>query len=374
MEKRKNMDTQSDNTDFKALFAELLSNTDISSDASLEEISEKWNALNDLLFKNIPQKLFRFRSCSVDSFISLQSGTISLCTANSFKDKYDSLVYVNNDEIIKRITALINSNVMEEIWNGIENGTVISVFESIYGKEKIRQMLEEIYKYPVEERKQKFYESAYFVLPQIINQIKPQIDYIRRDRFTKIACFTEDVQSLYMWDTYADGYKGYALEYDFREFHFKGCRSCNKVHDCNDANKNFSNLFPIIYSNIRYDATVNVMNIILGSIFRSWGANKLLPPAIDQLFWYKAYLYKNGIEYGHEKEWRMITRCLNQQDNDFATISDLECLKAIYYGPNMEKRYKDFLREIARQKNLLEYDMSIDTESSCYELRITPLK
>lgn len=136
------MDTQSDNTDFKALFAELLSNTDISSDASLEEISEKWNALNDLLFKNIPQKLFRFRSCSVDSFISLQSGTISLCTANSFKDKYDSLVYVNNDEIIKRITALINSNVMEEIWNGIENGTVISVFESIYGKEKIRQMLD----------------------------------------------------------------------------------------------------------------------------------------------------------------------------------------------------------------------------------------
>lgn len=368
------MNTPNDNNiDFKIKFAELLSNTYIPSNASLEEVCSKWNALNGVLLKNIPQKLFRFRSCSADSFISLQCGTISLCTANSFKDKYDSLVYVNEEEIIRRITELISSKLMEDIWNGIEDGTVIPDLETLYGKQLVKQMLEDNQKYPVEERKQKFYESAYQMLSQIIAQIKPYINYIRRDRFSKIACFTEDVLSLYMWDTYADGYKGFSLEYDFREFHFKGCSGCNEVRSCDNINKNFATLFPIIYSNMRYDATINVMNMILGDTFRDLGVKDLLP-IIDQLSWYKAYLYKNVIEYGHEKEWRMITRCQGQQDSDFATISDLDCLKAIYYGPDMEKRYKEFLRAIAKQKNLLEYDVSIDAYNPNYGLKITPLE
>lgn len=74
------------------------------------------------------------------------------------------------------------------------------------------------------------------------------------------------------------------------------------------------------------------------------------------------------------KEWRMITRYPNQQDGDFAIIPDLECLKAIYYCPNMEKRYKEFLCVIAKQKNLLEYNISIDACNPRYDLKITQLK
>lgn len=41
------------------------------------------------------------------------------------------------------------------------------------------------------------------------------MDFIRSDNTTQIACFTENIRSKFMWDMYADGYKGYALEYDF---------------------------------------------------------------------------------------------------------------------------------------------------------------
>ena len=92
---------------------------------------------------------------------------------------------------------------------------------------------------------------------------------MRRDRFTKIACFTEDVKSLYMWDQYADGYKGYALEYDFTNYLLQGCLACPKQQGCEQENKNYSNLFPVIYSEKRYDATNNVINIILREVMEN---------------------------------------------------------------------------------------------------------
>lgn len=59
---------------------------------------------------------------------------------------------------------------------------------------------------------------------------------------------------------------------------------------------------------------------------------------------------------------------------DYATIPDLGCLKAIYYGPNMEKRYKKFIRIIAKEKKIAEYDVFVDEYDSNYELKIVPLE
>ena len=69
-----------------------------------------------------------------------------------------------------------------------------------------------------------------------------------------------------MWDQYADGYKGYALEYDFTNYLLQGCLACPKQQECEQENKNYSNLFPVIYSEKRYDATNNVINIILREV------------------------------------------------------------------------------------------------------------
>lgn len=167
------------NADFKTRFAGLLSETHISSDASSDEVSSKWNNLNEFLFKNIPQKLFRFRTCNTDSIISLQSGTISLRTAHSFRDKYDSLIYVSKEKIKDGVTELISSDMMKDIWAGIEDGSMIPVFETLFGKERVAQMLEEGLKDSAEENKRKYYENAAQMLSQIINNIDSHINYIR---------------------------------------------------------------------------------------------------------------------------------------------------------------------------------------------------
>ena len=361
------------NKDFKDDFATLLANSYLSSDATVEESYKVWTELNTLLFSNIPQKLFRFRTCNADSIISFQEGTISTCIANAFKDRYDSLIYINKHGIEKNIQDFINGGGVDAIWDVFEKGYIYQIFESFFGKERMEELQNEDAKFSIEDKKKSFYSNLQNLQPFLDLRIKGYIDYMRNDRFTKIACFTEDVKSLYMWDLYADGYKGFALEYDFSKFHIQGCHTCLKNKDCDNVNKNFSNLFPVIYSDKRYDATTNVINIILREILQDMRVPNVLPP-IDQLFWYKAYLYKDIKAYSHEREWRIITRCQSQQDADYATIPDLGCLKAIYYGPNMEKRYKKFIRIIAKERKVAEYDVFVDEYDSNYELKIVPLE
>ena len=162
------------------------------------------------------------------------------------------------------------------------------------------------------------------------------------------------------------------MEYDFRYFHLRGCWTCSNKDTCQHEKRNFSHLFPIIYTDKRYDATDNVVNLVARNLTEGLEMDSILP--IDQLYWYKPYLYKNAESYAHEKEWRIISHCPIRRKEEFANISDCGTLKAIYYGPHIEKRYKDFLSEIAKLKNIQEYDVYIDPYCPDFEPRIKPCK
>ncbi len=360
---------------FKSKFATLLEAEHILSDAPQEDSNKIWDKINGLLFPNIPSKLFRFRTCSLDNIISFQRGTISTCVADAFEDSYDSLVYVNRKGIEQDIQTFANQGGFDALWRMYENGDIYQIFETLLGREQTEQRRLEDSLVSQEEKKRIFDNNISELLSILPIRIQQQIDYLRKNPFTKIACFTEDVNSLVMWDLYAGGYTGFALEYDFQTFHLKGCLNCSQMADtCTHVNKNYSNLFPVIYTDYRYDATNNIMNLVMRDLYKEIGTSKIQPP-IDNLYWYKAYLYKDKKAYSHEKEWRMITRCPNQtNESRYATIPDLGCLKAIYYGPQIEERYKEFLSIIAKEKRLAQYDVSINNDSPTYELTIEPIQ
>lgn len=115
-----------------------------------------------------------------------------------------------------------------------------------------------------------------------------------------------------------------------------------------------------------------MIDIILREVMENTKAKNINLP-VDQLHWYKMYLYKDIHAYSHEKEWRIITRCPHQLDSDYSEIPNLGCLKAIFYGPNMEKRYKDFLMNIAQGMGIKQYDVVLDEYSTNYELKIIEL-
>ena len=91
---------------------------------------------------------------------------------------------------------------------------------------------------------------------------------------------------------------------------------------------------------------------------------------LNALHMYKPYLYKDKAEYAHEREWRMICYDFENQ-KDFSLIPDLNCLKAIYYGPDISADNKERLHEIAKEKGINEYDVSLDSESRTYNLKVS---
>lgn len=347
---------------FKNKFKKVLESAFIPSNASQSVISTEWNKIYDIILPNIPEKLFRYRRIDKEGYSkdSLRNGTISLCHAGMFPDKYDSYLYVNRNHIQNELKSGLTSALQMLIYNIKQNPTIIkpekitqilSYFEQGYSEKQIVDILLEQY-------------SGF--MDEVETCMKKQESRFRTPRNSaKIACFTESVQSKYMWDRYADGYKGFALEYDFRECIFKyNAKSLNV------------NIFPIIYTDLRLDVTDEESRIYVREFNKELECNKewitlfdsIFP--INQLYWYKAYLYKDKKEYEHEREWRMLYYNLNDEE-DYSLIPDCGCLKAIYYGPDIDRKEKEELQKIAMQKGIKEYDVSLDIDSRKYDLKIT---
>ena len=138
------------------------------------------------------------------------------------------------------------------------------------------------------------------------------------------------------------------------------------------------NLFPVIYTDLRPDVTLDEGNIHTYEYFKQVGDKNWLNflssmISVNQLYWYRAYLYKDRKEYEHEHEWRMLYYNL-EDENDYVAIPDVGCLKAIYYGPDISQKDKQELHRIAVEKGLKEYDVDLDAGSRRYDLRVTVIK
>ena len=77
-------------TQFKKKFARLMERTSIPDNLPPMETLMLYSKVWGFVSHHIPSKLFRFRKCSIDSFISFEQGTIPVCIADKFPDKYDS--------------------------------------------------------------------------------------------------------------------------------------------------------------------------------------------------------------------------------------------------------------------------------------------
>ena len=144
--------------------------------------------------------------------------------------------------------------------------------------------------------------------------------------------------------------------------------------------------YPVIYSSQMLDATEMIDRICITDyvdsikpevtykeVFELFKAQLHQQCPIDTMYFLKMYLYKDKAEYSHEKEWRLLKINKDSLNQDFISIPDMGYLKAIYYGPDIEARYKEHLRTIAKAKGIREYDVVLDRNSKKYSLKIVSL-
>ena len=351
-------------TQFKKEFAKLTEKTSIPSTFSQEESVKVLRELHDFVQPHIPAKLFRFRKCGIDELISFEQGNIPMCVADKFPDKYDSNVFYDYTTLQDRFSSAF-SITMSNIVQIARNNP--AAFPDSPIKSKLLELTNS--NTPDSEIVNTLRADYDGFIEHIKSEIQKQEVWPRNNKYTKIGCFTEKIDSKFMWDHYADGYKGFALEYDFRKWY--------ALH---------VNLYPIIYSSQMLDATEMIARICITDyvdsiqpeeaykeVFELFKTQLHQQCPIDYMYFIKMYLYKDWAEYSHEREWRMLKFDKDSINQDFICIPDMGYLKAIYYGFDIEPRYKTHLRSIAKAKRIREYDVVLDRNSRKYSLKVVPI-
>lgn len=359
-----------DRNELNQQFKQLLESMVIPEDrADSPECCRQLVTLNKFIKKNIPNRLFRFRCANLHSVLSFEHNTVMACSPEVFSDRFDSVVYVDKEKIYNDTKRGFSWGFLKQLIAEVrQTGFIPEPLRSFYGDVNAR-FLEEMYAVVSDENLRiALKEGKKRFLKPILESISPfafeLVNSIRQDKETKIACFTEEICSTYMWDTYAGGYTGFALEYDLTGA-LKGKEEKRKEEQVYLA------LYPVIYSDSKYDATTITVWNLVNSMYEAQGMPPC--PCPDLLFRHKAFLYKDAVGYSHEREWRLMCASEKAEGSKFLEIETGNRMKAIYYGPYIDADIKAHLSMWAKRHKIKEYTVKMDETNKNFNLAIEPL-
>lgn len=348
---------------FRKEFASLLYGNIITGNVSSEDYCTALTAIRKPVIDNFPEKLYRYRTCNELNFDAFDKDVIWAVSASMFNDPYDSLYYADEDFIFQRIKDESSYENLNAIWKYIRaNRKLPEAQEKYYGKKTAKKIVESYLKMSLAYIK-KIHNQFKDADKQIKEEIKIFLHHCRigAKEINKIACFSEDVKSITMWSHYSDYHKGFVLEYDLRGWDFLVCNNCVDNKNCDD--RKTALLYPVIYTNDRYDATDYAGNAIVHRILTSNGFEANIPQH-DQLFPEKMFLNK-AVDWEYEKEWRLLCCAKNIVDRKTLKI-ELKQPTAIYYGTKISEINKKILHSMAEKKGIKEYDMYlVDQKTGC---------
>jgi hypothetical protein len=298
-----------------------------------------------------PQKLFRYREFNENTFDALQKNLITSSKPQMFNDPFDSLIYVNKEAILQEVRDPRNRWKFQR-W--LELNPKLTANLTKKQRKQINSLLSE--------HPRKYALSMRLASPKlekmIDGSIRDCVRYIKN--YQNIVCFSETQTSPTMWAYYADSHKGFVVEYDFKNYHTP-CLNCS--HKC--AYQHYETLFPVIYSDERFDAKDFVAAFWSHQMLIN-SPVEVFVPKDDELALYKTLLHKSN-DWSHEKEWRIISQC-----DTFPKI--VQKPLAIYLGVNMPQENRSKLLDFATKNNIATFEMYIDNTSRQYQINYREIK
>ena len=328
-------------------FAKRLYSTVIPEGTSPEDIHTLTRPVSEAIREMMPKSLFRFRTCNKLSVGAFQNDIIYAVTADKFNDPYDTLVRYDLEGVEKWVNTVMNTETLAQMktwfaegWNlpnevnhilTTEMTDVLKVALSSIENQNIKD-----FEGRIEETRKRMISMIETYFPILSETAK---------RYSAIACFCENVDSILMWSHYADSHKGFALEYDFRP-------------TLEQPIKNVG-LFPVVYSEERFD----ISDYIAWAFLRIIGFPAKMPDISASI---KNALWKSDV-WAYEKEWRVIDSTPRDIADEKASAIHYKPV-AIYYGRHMSGDDKRRLHEVAKEKGIKEYEMYLDYSSLKYEM------
>lgn len=315
----------------------------------VSEINRMVLPIREAIVEMMPHSLFRYRNCDQNHINAFETDEIFTVPADWFNDPYDTLVRYDYDLIKKYVKEMVSIEGLSQMKSFITQGNDFPA--------EVKQMLPDEFWGELKTRIMEITDIGSFTerlenskgyLLSLVSTYFPILSFFGK-RFSTMACFSEDIQSILMWSHYSDSHKGFALEYDFRS------TLKNPISGVG--------IYPVIYSEDRFDASP----FLLWGLFTIMGIKAKNPDIMAST---KAALYKSKL-WEYEKEWRMIDAGPHDIMNPSASTVYYRPA-AIYYGQKIDDKIKSRLHSIAATKGIKEYEMVIDYASPSYEMNYKP--
>lgn len=342
-------------------FEKIIENIEINNNTTPEEFKSQLQPLIEFIQNNIPKQLFRFRSCTEYNFDAFENDQIWLSKASMFNDPHDSLLFFDKPSILeqaKKIFSVQNIPAILQYLKQYQTSLPQTDFLNPDMQSLIANRLDLLDEQTLSGLIQQMIPNLDTFLDTLFTNLKSEI----RNQL-KMACLSESIESPLMWAHYADNHKGFALEYDFRGNNISQCTNCPN-HSCN--NIRLATIYPMIYSDKRFDATS----------YGKWRVEQYIKSYLgivaetnykDDFLSIRAALHKSN-DWKYENEWRIICSTPNpitEQQNRYPIIKKPI---AIYFGCQIPDIYRKMLTHIADEKGIAKYQMYVKDYSYKYEL------
>lgn len=328
-------------------YQEILESIKISEGMSQEDMLVTMRPLNIALLQMIPERLYKYRNCSDNHISAFEKDEVWLSTSDLFNDPFDTLIQYDEVNIRSAFDAVMQPGIPEAMMRYMaDGGKIAEPVDHLMNSadiEDMRNKAAEILSHgkvfaPTEEQM-----VSLLIQREAYLNLLPKI----AQRFSSVVCFSEKIDSILMWSHYSYNHTGFALGYDLRPLLLP-----------NDKNLG---LYPVIYSDKRYNAEEYLL-YLFGSLMQAPVHN------VDLMSSIKLLLYKS-LDWQYEQEWRVIKSVAS---NLFVGHSEPISLKpnSIYYGCRISQDDYQKLHEIALQKGIEEYFMTLDNASDEYKMNV----
>ncbi|MBD5467419.1 MAG: DUF2971 domain-containing protein [Lachnospiraceae bacterium] len=340
-------------------FEKIIEGIKISPNAPKEEVDSQFLPVIQFIRKNVPEQLYKFRGCAEYSIDAFEKDELWLSKASFFNDLHDSLLFFDKNAILDSIEEMFSSGSVSPIIESIKQVT--------FPNADLQKQAAEMFSSLDTEQLTDIVRQSVPDFSQLLDQcFSIAKDGIREQ--TKMACLSESIKSPLMWAHYADNHKGFAIGYDFRNNEITQCSNCPN-RSCTNIKQ--GTIYPMIYSDKRYDATRYGQWIVQQQI------NHIIGIPTEELYndgflFTKAALHKSN-DWSYENEWRIIcsTPNLTIEQKDRYPIKKRPI--AIYLGSQIPNYYRKMLMHIADEKGIPRYQMYVKNYSSKYELDYMPI-
>ena len=340
-------------------FEKIMEGIKISPTAPKEEVDRQFLPLIQFIGKNVPEQLYKFRGCAEYSIDAFEKDELWLSKAALFNDLHDSLFFFDKDSILDSIEKMFSSGAVSPMIEAIKqvqfpNPDLQNQATEMFSSLDTKQLADIVW------------QSVPGFSQWLDQCFSFEKDGIRER--TKMVCLSESIKSPLMWAHYADNHKGFAIGYDFRNNEITQCSNCPN-RSC--ANIKLGAIYPVIYSDKRYEATRYGQWIVQQQV------NRIIGMPVEELYddgflFTKAALHKSN-DWSYENEWRIICSTPNLAVEQKERYPIKKKPIAIYFGSQIPDSYRKMLMHIADEKGIPRYQMYVKNYSSKYELDYMPI-